>query len=238
MQQLEEVDVQLGLGAKVLLEEDVDVCLEQEAVIDRIHLHVRQQVPAHLPAARLGCVHDVIHHEEHRLQPLDCPAEGGGAAVLDLRQSLQTFDLLVRRDHCEATGQLALRHVVIHHALQVVGSARRQVVLSNVREQLLIEAIENNLEVLRLITREVDWEGVRRKLRRSTLLARQHAGKEHDDEEAHGGHQHLLVAKSLRQDVRRDELRRHDRDYAHESTYHKRRHPYRRSACFGPRKGR
>ena len=71
-----------GLAAKVTLEDLVDLSFEDDPIVDRVHLHVVELVPARLSAPRLRLVHDVVRHQEERLQPLDAPAEDGGASVL------------------------------------------------------------------------------------------------------------------------------------------------------------
>ena len=71
-----------GLAAKVTLEDLVDLRFEDDPIVDRVHLHVVELVPARLSAPRLRLVHDVVRHQEERLQPLDAPAEDGGASVL------------------------------------------------------------------------------------------------------------------------------------------------------------
>eukprot|EP00966_Prymnesium_polylepis_P288282 6658861-Prymnesium_polylepis.1 len=121
---LHELHVRRVVG-KVALEHDVDLGLEDEAVVDGVHLDVVAQVPARLPAPRLRIVHDVVHHEEHCLQPLDTPAEHCGAAELG-RGEAAAAQAAQRVDDRQAARQLAVRHVVIHHVLDVLGGARRE----------------------------------------------------------------------------------------------------------------
>lgn len=67
VEELQEMDV-IGLGAEMLLEEEVDGALEHERVVDRDVIHALHAEPAGLAAAGDGLVHHVVRHKEERLQ--------------------------------------------------------------------------------------------------------------------------------------------------------------------------
>ncbi len=81
VEELEHVDVG-GVGAEVLLQEDVDGHFEHEGVVDGDHADARVAVPAGLAAAGDGGVHHVVGDEEEGLEELGEPAEGGGEEVV------------------------------------------------------------------------------------------------------------------------------------------------------------
>lgn len=56
------------LRAKVLLEGLEDEGLEQERIVDGNHLHIGLAIPARLSATRNGLVHDIVGHQEKRLE--------------------------------------------------------------------------------------------------------------------------------------------------------------------------
>ena len=72
-----QLEVALVLG-EVALEDLEDERLDGHRVVDRDVPDALALVPARLAAPRLRLVHDVVGHEQPRLQPLDAPGEGEG----------------------------------------------------------------------------------------------------------------------------------------------------------------
>jgi hypothetical protein len=104
----------------MLLEQLVDGRLDEERVVDGDGAHVLHLVPARLPAARDGAVHEIVAHEEKRLQNLNGPAERGGLGELRPRE-LAPEEVPQRRHHADAAVHLAAQAVVLH-ALRAAAS--------------------------------------------------------------------------------------------------------------------
>lgn len=83
VEQLDKVDVG-GVGAEVLLQDDIDSGLEHEGIVDSDHAHSVLAVPAGLTTAGDGAVHHVIADQEESLEQLSKPA-----------QSAEVFELFI-----------------------------------------------------------------------------------------------------------------------------------------------
>lgn len=140
MEELDEVDVR-RVRAEVLLEQPVDRRLEDERVVDGDEADALVAVPARLAAARDARVHDVVRHEEERLQlagpsaaaaataqrgthELDAPAQHGRLEVLVLGQRAALEDLDAVHDGQPAV-ELPARDVVVQVLRVVCERSRR-----------------------------------------------------------------------------------------------------------------
>lgn len=87
VEELDEVDVG-GVGAEVLLQDNVDAGLEQEGVVDGDQTDSLVLVPAGLATTGDGAVHDVVTDQEEGLEQLGEPAQQTEVLELLIGQGL------------------------------------------------------------------------------------------------------------------------------------------------------
>ena len=146
--ELEEV----GL-VRTLLNKVVHERLENDGIIDGIHLHLGELVPAGLAAAGGGAVHDVVGDKEAGLEHLHSPGkskslvlDGGEVDTGDLSSSLGVEDDL------DGTEVLAALAVVDEHATKTISQISRKirVFLSKLGDEAIDKAVEGRVEEIEL----------------------------------------------------------------------------------------
>mmetsp|Transcript_13246 Transcript_13246/g.36599 ORF Transcript_13246/g.36599 Transcript_13246/m.36599 type:complete len:224 (+) Transcript_13246:154-825(+) len=142
----------------------VDEILQKESIVDAVVLRdVRVLVPAGAATSRDAAIHDVVGHEEERLQPLHLPSQDGGIKQLLLGQgaSLENF-------HAAHDRQSARHLAAGHGGLEALRVVRRQLFLEGIAEsrqflevadQLLLQLREHLQECL-LVHGPRQWNGV------------------------------------------------------------------------------
>jgi len=159
VEELQQAQV-LRRAAKELLEHLEQVRLQQEAVVDGRQAHLGDLVPAGLAAARDAAVHDVVRDEEEGLQPLDAPAEHGGAVRLGLGHRRAADGLQHVHDR-EPAVELAAGHVVVDHLGHPVRRlARQRVQREHLIDEVRLELLEHLHEVLARAQVEARFLGV------------------------------------------------------------------------------
>ena len=68
LEQLDQHHVLLRVRAEVLVDQEPHEALQDQSVVDRVKLHVRNQVPARLLATSLAAIHHVVSDKEQSLQ--------------------------------------------------------------------------------------------------------------------------------------------------------------------------
>lgn len=123
MEELEQPDV-VGLFAEVLLQEEVDGCLEHKCIVDRDVADAFYAVPAGLSTSSDALVHHIVRDQEVRLElshrslsslqqtwqvcthQLDTPAEKSGMEILCLAE-LGSFEDFYRVNNGHSAIELA-----------------------------------------------------------------------------------------------------------------------------------
>ena len=167
---------------EVLLQHAVDLALQHQTVVDGVHLDLVVLVPARLAAASHRFVHDVVPHEERRLQPLDAPAHH---LRLEHQFRVDLGSVLRERahavDHRQTAVELAVGDVVLHHLVDPVGGDLHLPIGFLVVHELLAELLEHLQERLVLVAGKRTCQRVVRGCAREKARERVEASPERVD---------------------------------------------------------